>query len=57
MRFLMLSLVPGPRMGSISPVASVFISVALPYPAASEALPPSDRAEEAERTSAKEFWL
>jgi hypothetical protein len=57
MCFLMLNLVPGPRIGSIPSVASVLILVALPYPTAPETLPPSDRAEEAERTSAEAFWL
>jgi len=50
--FLMLNLVPGPRIGSILSVASVFILVALLYPTAPETLTRSDRAGEAERTSA-----
>jgi hypothetical protein len=57
MYFLMLNLVPGPQIGSIPPVASVLILIALPYPTAPETLPPSDRAEEAERTSAEALWL
>jgi hypothetical protein len=34
MCFLMLNLVLGPRIGSIPPVASVLILIALPYPTA-----------------------
>ena len=36
MCFLMLNLMPGPRIGSIPPVASVLILIALPYPTAPE---------------------